>query len=77
MSDLTVQHYLGIYEHRLSMAERGITHPTPQVVAGVKRLVVALRQLKPEEKIHLDATDERAIFTKASTGDLVAQIEFK
>jgi len=77
MSDLSVQHYLGIYETRLGMIEKGITHPTPQVVAGVRRLVAALRELNPEEKIHLDSTDERAIFTKVSTGDLVAQIDFR
>lgn len=77
MSDLSVQHYLGIYEHRLSMSERGITHPTPQVVAGVKRLVDGLRLLKPEEAVHLDATEERAIFTRTATGELVARIDFK
>ena len=76
MSDLPVQHYLGIYEARLSRVERGISHPTAQVVAGMKRLVVELRALNPEEKIHLDANVARAIFTRSSTGDLVAQIDF-
>lgn len=54
MSNLPASHYLGIYERRLSMSERGITQPTPQVVVGMKRLVAALRALKPEEAIALD-----------------------
>ena len=73
---LPASHYLGIYEHRLSMSDRGITHPTPRVVAGMKRLVVGLRALPPEEKIALDASDERAIFTRAVSGELVARIDF-
>jgi hypothetical protein len=59
------------------MSERDVTHPTPEVVAGMKRLVAGLRLLDPEEGIHLDATDERAIFTRTATGKLVARIEFK
>jgi hypothetical protein len=77
MKDLTVQHYLKIYETRLSMTEKGITHPAPKVVASEKRLVAALRRMKPEEKIHLDAGAETAIFTRAATGDLVGQIDLK
>jgi hypothetical protein len=76
MSDLPASHYLGIYEHRLSMSDRGVTQPSPQVTAGMKRLVAALRALRPEEEVALDATTERAIFSRSSNGELIARIDF-
>ena len=76
MSALPVQHYLKIYEARLSRAERGISHPTAQVVTGMQRLVAGLRALDPKEGVGLDANSARAVFTRASTGELIAQIDF-
>lgn len=77
MSNLSVQHYLGIYETRLSMIERGITHPAPSVVAGVKRLVSALRQLDPREGIRLEATKDYYAYFRTDTGELIAQIDLE
>jgi hypothetical protein len=75
MSDLPVQHFLSIYETRLGMIEKGTTHPKPAVIDGVRRLVAGLRKLDPKEGIRVDANKERYIFTRASTGELVAQID--
>lgn len=76
MEDLPVSHYLNIYEHRLSMSERGIANPEPRVVDGMKILVTALRALKSEERISLDATSERAVFKRSSNGEVIARIDF-
>ena len=77
MRDLTAEHYLGIYETRLRLIEKGTIQPSPNVVAGVKKLVTALRQLDPKEKVRLESKKVRAIFKRASTGDLLAQIQFE
>jgi hypothetical protein len=77
MSALPAKHFLDIYETRLGMIEKGTTHPLPKVATGVRVLVAALRELSPEEKIKCDATEERAVFTVASSGALLARIDFK
>jgi hypothetical protein len=77
MSEASVHHILGIYETRLRMIEKGVTQPPPKVVDGVRQLVTALRKLNPEEKISLDATDDRWFFLRSNTGDLIAKIELK
>jgi hypothetical protein len=76
MSDLAAQHYLGIYQTRLHMVEKGITHPKPEVVAGMRRLVSGLCSLEPTTKSRLELQPGWALFKIAATGELVAQIEF-
>ena len=77
MSDTSVQHLLGIYETRLRMIEDGVTHPSPKVAEGARQLVAALRKLNPEERVSLDATDDRWSFLRSKTGELLAKIELK
>jgi hypothetical protein len=75
MSDLSAQHYLGIYQMRLKMVDKGIMHPKPEVVAGMRRLVTGLSAMQPDAKIILENQDGKALFKVATTGDLVAEIE--
>jgi hypothetical protein len=59
------------------MIEAGATHPLPQVADGVRQLVTALRKLDPQEKVSLDATDDRWLFLRSATGEFIAEIELK
>jgi hypothetical protein len=54
MSDLTVQHYLGIYQTRLKMQEDGITNPTQEYKDITRTIVEKLSRLPLDEKIVLD-----------------------
>ena len=76
MSEVTAQHLLGIYRARLSMAERGVTHPEPEVVAGVRKLVAGLAAMPPDARVTLDAQPGKYIFKSTLTGDLIAEIDF-
>ena len=80
MSDLSALHYLGIYQTRLSMAERGVTSPKPEVVAFMRRLVAALSALSPTAAIRLEAQGDHARhharFIAAATGDLLGEFTF-
>ncbi len=77
MSDLSAQHYLGIYQTRLRMVEKGTTHPKPEVVAGMKRLVAGLSAMPSDAGVRLEIQDGRTRFRAAGTGDLIAEFDFK
>lgn len=74
MSDLPASHYLGIYIHRVRMAGERKKQLKPGIIEGAKQLVDALQKLPPNELIHLEADWNHAIFTKTSTGELLARI---
>ena len=59
------------------MAERGVTHPSPKVVDGVRTLVAALRGLSPDDDVAIDATKSWAIFRRRADGELIARIDFE
>jgi hypothetical protein len=75
LTDLPAQHYLQIYRTRLRMAEEGVTHPSPKVVAAIKRLIVGLETATPETAIRLEILSDKALFTTAVTGDFVGEME--
>ena len=76
MSDLSAQHYLDIYRTRLGMAEKGTTHPKPEVVAVMRQLVAGLSALPFDAKIRLEIQGGKTRFRTASTGDLLVEFDF-
>ncbi|HYV90828.1 MAG TPA: hypothetical protein VE978_03560 [Chitinophagales bacterium] len=72
MSDLNVQHYLGIYRTRLKMQEEGITNPTQEFKEITRTIVDKLSKLPLDEKIILD--DHKM---KDSRGNVIAEFPFK
>ena len=76
MSESTAHHLLGIYQTRLSMAERGVTHPKPEVVAGMRRLVAGLSAMSSEALVRFENHDGKWKFRVASTGDLLVEFDF-
>jgi len=70
-------HLLGIYQTRLKMARKGTTHPKPEVVAGMRRLVAGLSAMPSDAKVRLEIRDGKTRFRKASTGDLLVEFDFK
>jgi hypothetical protein len=73
MGEHSVQHYLEIYRFRLSMVERGVTSPKPEVVTFVRQLVATLSQMHPSSKVRLEMHEGRTRFTAVSTGELIAE----
>jgi hypothetical protein len=73
MSDLTAEHYLGIYNGRLSMAERGIINPSDEAIKFARELVSGLTGLPSETKIRIEVDGDWSRFKVADTGALVAQ----
>ena len=76
MSDLSAEHYLGIWRTRLSMAEDGVTSPRPEVVSGMRRLVAGLSALAPKAKVRLEIHGSHAQFIAAATGELLGEFTF-
>ena len=76
MSDLPAKHYLFIYQRRLSMADKGVTHPTKAIVEAARELVRGLSVLPPDEKVRLEIQDGDALFKIAGTGTLIGKIRF-
>ena len=54
MDNLNAQHYLGIYQTRLRMQEKGITNPSEEIKALVRTIVEKLSKLPSDEIIILD-----------------------
>ena len=67
---------LDIYQRRLKMVGKGTTHPKPEVVVGMQRLVTGLSEMPPNAMIGLEIRDGKAYFKDAATGKLVAEIPF-
>jgi len=75
MSDLPASHYLEIYRHRVSMAMRDITKPSPEVLDASRHLVAQLEQLDPSERIYLEEVDRRLNFHVRRTGKMLGGYE--
>jgi hypothetical protein len=73
-SESSAHHLLGIYQKRLKMVGKGTTHPKPEVVAGMRRLVTGLSEMRPDPMIGLEIRDGKLYFKDAATGKLVAEI---
>lgn len=77
MSDLPVQHYLYVYQARLSMAERGVTSPPPQIVTAMRQLVTTLSAQDPTAKVRLEIDGGQVRFLAAATGDLLGELRLQ
>ncbi len=75
MSDLSAQHYLEIYRFRVECADKGLTHPKPQVVSAARQLVAKLAEMPPEAKIRLEIFGSRTMFRNAETGEVIGGFE--
>ena len=53
MSNLDVEHYLGIYKTRKEMQDAGVTNPTDEIKILTKTIVEKLSLLPLDEKIEL------------------------
>jgi hypothetical protein len=58
------------------MVGKGTTHPKPEVVSGMQRLVAGLSEMRPDATIGLEIRDGKAYFKDAATGKLVAEIPY-
>jgi hypothetical protein len=72
--ELTAKHYLDIWRLRVSMAEQGVAHPMPDVLAAAKRLVSKLAAMDQTDKVRLETAGSKARFLNAATGELLAEI---
>ena len=58
------------------MAEREISHPTPQVFRQVCELVEGLEKLNPDSEIRLDHPGGKVEFVEVSTSLVVGTIDY-
>jgi hypothetical protein len=58
------------------MAERGTTHPKPEVVAGMRQLVAGLSALPSDALVRFENQNGKWRFRVASTGDLLVEFDF-
>ena len=58
------------------MAERGLTHPAPQVFSQVCALVERLETLSPDSEIRLDHPGGRVDFIEVSSSQVVGTIDY-
>ncbi|GEP40963.1 hypothetical protein BGE01nite_02540 [Brevifollis gellanilyticus] len=75
-SDLPAHHYLKVYRGRVSLAERGISKPHPEVVDYMRRLVAAFQAMDPQAKVKLETRGSWVRFSVAATDALIAEIDF-
>jgi hypothetical protein len=75
MTELSASHYLRIYRIKLANAQDGTTHPKPEWVEFMRRVVAALEALNPDARIRLEVTPTRVCFSDSSTGAVLAQFE--
>lgn len=73
MSDLPVQHYLKLYQLRVSMAERGVTSPPPDLVSSMRHLIAGLSAQPPDAGVRLEMEGNRTRFIAATTGELLGE----
>jgi hypothetical protein len=74
MSELSAKHYLDIFKARLSMADDKLTHPREDLVEAVRRLVKALAELDPDEKIVLEIDEGQANYRRVKTREIIASL---
>lgn len=74
MNDLPAQHYLKIFQLRLSMAERGITSPSADVVVSMRQLVAQLAAIDPATSVKLEIHGSQARYMKEETGAIIGTI---
>ena len=74
MSDLPAKHYLDIYRRRVSMAEKGISHPSPNILVAAKQLIIKLEAMDQEDRIKLDIVGNKAQFWNSATGELLVEM---
>lgn len=74
MDDLPAQRLLKIWQLRLSMAERGVTNPPPDLIPHMRQLVAGLSALDPEAPVRLERHGERMNFIAAETGMVIDSI---
>jgi hypothetical protein len=63
VSDLSAQHYLEIYRFRVECADKGLTHPKPQVVSAARQLV------------RLEIEGSGTVFKNVETGEVIGRFE--
>lgn len=68
MNDLPAQHYLKIWQRRLSMAERGVTNPPPYLVPRMRQLVEGLTAVARATAVRLERHGNQMRFVAAETG---------
>ena len=73
MFDLPAKDYLETYRIRLKCMEDGITSPKKEIVAAVRQMVAALETMHPQTKIKLEISTGKAVFTNATTGEMIAE----
>lgn len=75
MSDLSAQHYLEIYRFRVECADKGLTHPKPQVVLAARQLVAKLAEMPPGAKVRLQIEGSGTVFMNVETGEVIGKFE--
>jgi len=76
MSTSSAQHLLHIYQIRLSLIEKGLAKPKPEIIAGVRKLVAGLSEMQSDDMVSHDMQDGKVCFKIATTGDLIAEFPF-
>lgn len=71
MDDLSAQHYLSIWQGRLSMAERGVTSPPPYLIPHMRQLVAVLSAVDPATAVRLERHGNQMRFVAAETGAII------
>ena len=59
------------------MAEQGVAHPKPDVLAAAKLLVSKLASMDGNAKVRLGTVGGKAQFLNAATGELLAEIPYE
>ena len=54
MKKLDVQHFLGIYQIRQQMQERGITNPSDEIKTFTKDFVLKLSKMPLDEEVKIE-----------------------
>ncbi|WP_156346528.1 hypothetical protein [Verrucomicrobium spinosum] len=68
-----MQHFLKLYQMRLSMAERGVTSPHPDIVTAMRQLTTSLSAQDPDAKVRLEIHGSRTRFIATATGELLGE----
>jgi len=69
--NLPAQHYLKIWQGRLSMAERGVISPPPYLILHVRELVAGLAAVDPATEVRLERNGNQMRFIAAETGGIL------
>lgn len=55
------------------MAEKGVQHPSQEIIAVARQLIAALSVMPPGAKVRLEIQAGKTRFIAASTDDLLAE----